>query len=224
VAGVVTAMNLYVGVMAEQVVYDADRVARVPDEVTWEQAAAAGLAAVTAYDLVQTLQLTPDDSLLVAGATGGVGTIALQLAAVTGATVIATGRRDADDALRKLGATDVVDYTADLDAEIARAAPDGVRAVAHAAGDAAALARALRPGGRLASILGATPEQVGRDDITVTGVGGVDTPEKIRALLDAIARDELRVPIADTFHMDRAADAVAAFGHHKLGKLVVTMT
>jgi hypothetical protein len=71
------------------------------------------------------------------------------------------------------------------------AASDGVTAVVHAAGDPAELGQLLRPGGRLASLVGATVEQVGRDDVTVIPVLAVDTVEKMRDLVDKVAAGDL---------------------------------
>jgi NADPH:quinone reductase-like Zn-dependent oxidoreductase len=222
VTGVVTALDLLVGVLSEQVVFDADRVVVVPDGVSPEQAAAVGLAGVTARDLVDALSLAPDDVVLVSGATGGVGAFVVQLAAATGATVLGTARPGDEDFVRGLGAAHAIDYTGDIAAAVAAVVPDGVTAVAHAAGDAATVGAVLRPGGRLASVVGATPEQVGRDDVTVTGVLATDTPQKVGALLAAVAAGDLKVPFARTFAFDNAASAVGAFGFQKLGKLVVT--
>jgi NADPH:quinone reductase-like Zn-dependent oxidoreductase len=221
VAGVVTAPDLYLGVMAEQVVVDADGVVRVPDGVTPEEAAALGLAGLTARALVDALGLTAEDVVLVSGATGGVGALTVQLAAATGATLLATSRPDAEDFVRSLGAAQAVDYTGDLAAAVRAVAADGVTAVAHAAGDPAELGRLLRPGGRLASVIGATADQVGRDDVTVLTVAATYSPDALRSLLDAVAAGDLRVPIAKTFRLDQATDALAAFGSHKLGKIVV---
>jgi NADPH:quinone reductase-like Zn-dependent oxidoreductase len=223
VTGVVTALELYVGVLTEQVLFDADRVVPVPAGVTPAQAAAVGLAGLSARALVDALSLTGDDVVLVSGATGGVGALAAQLAAATGATVLGTARAGAEDFVRGLGAAHAIDHTGDLAAAVRAVAPDGVTAVVQAAGDAAQLGALLRPGGRLASVVGATAEQVGRDDVTVIPVLATDTPEKIRTLLDAIAAGQLQVPIGQTFPLDDAAAAVAAFGQHKLGKIVVTV-
>ena len=83
VAGVITAMSLGPGALAEKVLMTADSLVRVPDGVSAAQAAGAGLAAVAAHDLVAALDLSPDDVVLVSGATGGVGAFAVQLAART---------------------------------------------------------------------------------------------------------------------------------------------
>jgi NADPH:quinone reductase-like Zn-dependent oxidoreductase len=78
ITGVVTALDLYVGVMAEQILFEADRVVKVPDGVTPQQAAAAGgLAGLGGLDVVDALALTSDDVVLISGATGGVGVFAV---------------------------------------------------------------------------------------------------------------------------------------------------
>src|SRR5256885_1331977 len=76
-----------------------------------------------------------------------------------------------------LGADDVVDFRGDVAAAVRAVAPDGVSAILHAAGDATVLAGLLTPGGRMVSLLGATAEQVGRDDVTVIPIQSKYTPE-----------------------------------------------
>ena len=97
-------------------------------------------------------------------------------------------------------------------------------AVVHAAGDVAALAALLRPGGRLVSALGATGAQAGRYDVTVTGVMAVGEPGKFASLLAGVAAGTLKVPVTRTYPLDEAAEAVADFGGHKLGKLAITIS
>jgi NADPH:quinone reductase len=223
VTGAITQMTLGVdtGTIAQEVTVDANILTPVPVGVSSEQAAAVGLAATTARDLVAALQLTADDVVLVSGATGGVGAFAVQLAVAAGATVLATARPgDATDFVRRLGAALVIDYT-DPASCAAAVAPWGVTAVVHTAGDAAGLARLLPAGGRLVSTLGATAEQVGRDDITVTPVMATADPAKLSTLLADVACGRLKVPVTRTYPLERAADAVADFTDHKLGKLVV---
>jgi NADPH:quinone reductase-like Zn-dependent oxidoreductase len=225
VTGVITDLSLGLrGAIAEAVTVPASSVVRVPSGIDATRAAGLGLAGVTAHDLVSALALSDADTVLVSGATGGVGAFAVQLAARTGATVIATARPgEAADFVRTLGAAHWVDYAGDLAAQVAAAAPGGATAVVHAAGDPSALAAVLAPGGRLATALGATEEQVGRDEVTVIPVMGAASPEKLTALLAEVASGVLSVPIARTYPLAEAAEAVADFGAHKLGKLVVTV-
>jgi NADPH:quinone reductase-like Zn-dependent oxidoreductase len=132
VAGVITGMTLGAGTIAELVTVDAGVLTAQPAEVSSVQAAAAGLAAVTAHDLIAALALTEADVVLVSGATGGVGAYAVQLASAGSALVLATARPgEASDFVRGLGADAAIDYTGDLAAAVRAAAPEGVTAVVH---------------------------------------------------------------------------------------------
>jgi NADPH:quinone reductase-like Zn-dependent oxidoreductase len=223
VAGVNTAMELGPGPIAEAFVVAADTLTAVPAGLSDAQAAALGLAGITAFDAITELALTTRDTVLVVGAAGGVGSFAVQLAAATGARVIGTARPGpATDFVRGLGAAEVIDYTGDLAAAVRAVAADGVSAVLHAAGDPTASATALAPGGRFVSVLGATSEQIGRDDITTTAVMATYAPRKLATLLAKVATGELTVSIAGSYALADAPAALAAFGEGKLGKIVIT--
>jgi NADPH:quinone reductase len=216
VAGVITGMSLARGTLTDTLVFDARSVAPLPPGINEEQAAAAGLAAVTAQALVDALALTASDTVLVAGATGGVGAFAVQMAKAMGATVYATARPgEPTEFVRGLGADETVDYTNGF------AAPPGLTAIVQAAGDGAALAAMLPAGGRLSSATGASAATVGRSDITVTPVMPTATAASVGTILAALASGALRAPITHTYAMSDAPKALADFGQHKLGKLVV---
>jgi NADPH:quinone reductase-like Zn-dependent oxidoreductase len=224
VLGTIQSGGLGAGAIAQWRTTPVGTLARVPDGVTSVQAAAVGLAAATALDVVTTLDVGAGDVVLVSGATGGVGAFAVQLAAARGARVIATARPgDTSDAVRRLGAADVVDYGGDVQAAVRALVPDGVHKVIHAAGDAVALAALVAPGGRLTSLLGADASQLGRDDIIVTSVQAHATADKLSTLLGAVAAGELTAPIAATYPLEKAADALAAFSGSGVGKIVVTV-
>jgi NADPH:quinone reductase-like Zn-dependent oxidoreductase len=223
VAGWIVGSSLGPGAIAEYVATPARNVTRVPAGVSTADAAAVGLAATAAYDAIDALEVTNRDTVLVAGATGGVGSVAVQLAAGVGARVIATARPGEEaDFVRALGAGHVVDYTGDLVAAVRDAAPGGVSSALHAAGDAVSTAATVRPGGRLASLLGATADQVGRDDITITAVVTHVTADKLADLLGQVAGSRLRVRVAFSVPLERATDALAAFSGGTLGKVLVT--
>jgi hypothetical protein len=125
--------------------------------------------------------------------------------------------------VRRLGAAEVVDYADDVAAAVHAAAPQGVTKVVHLAGDPAVLAGLLTEGGRLASLLGATAEQAGRDDVVVTAVMATYTSDKLADLLGQVAAGHLSVPVSSTHTLTDATDALADFGGGKLGKVVVTV-
>jgi NADPH:quinone reductase-like Zn-dependent oxidoreductase len=223
VVGVNVLPGLGAGALAETFTVDAGSVTSLPDGVTAAQGAAVGLAGVTAIDMLAPLSLTAHDTVLISGATGGVGAFAVQLAAHSGARVIATARPGAGaDLVRSLGARDVVDFTNDLTTAVRALAPHGVPKIAQASGDAAVLGSLLSPGGTMSSIVGAKSEQVGRDDVSVVGIQSQYSPDKLAGLLALVADGRLIVPIAATFPLENAAEALAAFTSGKHGKLVVT--
>jgi NADPH:quinone reductase-like Zn-dependent oxidoreductase len=223
VAGVNTALELGPGPLAESFTVDASNVTRIPDGVDAVQAAAVGLAGITALDLIHALDLVATDTVLVAGATGGVGAFAVQLAAASGARVLATARPGkAAEFVRSLGAEEAVDFSDDLSSAVRSHSRQGVTKTVHAAGDPAVLGALLNSAGRLASAVGATASEVGRSDVTVEAVMAEYTPNKLGALLAQVAAGQLIVPIAATYQLANAADALTAFRGGKLGKLVVT--
>ena len=101
--------------------------------------------------------------------------------------------------------------------------PEGVDAAVHLAGDGMGLAAACRPGGRLASTVGLTAEQVGRDDLTVTAVMANPATSTLDRLAAAVADGTVRVPIQRTYSLQGAPQAFADFEAGTLGKLAVTI-
>ena len=225
VAGVIPGMDLgpRSGAFADHVAVTANAVTRLPDSVAVEDAAGIGLAGIAAHDAVQALDIQQGDVVFVSGATGGVGSIALQLARAAGASAIATARPGQEENyVRDLGATSTVDYTGDVVAAVRDHAPAGVDKALHAAGDAVAIGQILRPGGTVATTLGATAEQLGRDDVTLAPVMAAATADKLAALLDHVAKGELRVNVEATVPLERADEAFARFANGTLGKVLVT--
>jgi len=198
-------------------------VTAVPSGVGLQQAAVIGLAGVAAHDALEALNIQAGDTVLVCGATGGVGSIAVQFAVAAGATVIGTAQPGQEEKyVRSLGAAHTVDYTGDVSAAVKAIAPQAVDKIVHAAGDPAALATILNAGGAIASTLGATAEQVGREDVTVATIMAAATAEKLAALLERVAKGELRVNIETAIPLERAPEAFAAFADGTLGKVLIT--
>jgi len=161
--------------------------------------------------------------VLISGATGGVGSIALQLAQEAGATVIATARPgEEEDYVRGLGAGHAVDWTGDLSAAVNAIAADGVDKALHFAGDPATIGGLVRRGGTLASTLGATPESLGRDDITLASIMAAASADKLAHLLDLVATGKVRVNVEAAVPLERAHDALGLFADGTLGKVLVT--
>jgi len=225
VAGVIPGMALSSrnGTFTEYVAVPADAVTAVPADVDAQQAAVIGLAGVAAQDALQALNVQAGERVLISGATGGVGSIAVQLAAAAGATVIGTAQPGQEDEyVRSLGAAHTVDYTGDIAASVQAIAPQGVDKVLHAAGDAAALGATLKAGGTLASTRGASTDEVGREDVTVAPVMAAATAGKLATLLDQAAKGQIRVNVETAIPLERAPEAFAAFADGTLGKVLIT--
>ncbi|MGN8245177.1 NADP-dependent oxidoreductase [Cellulomonas soli] len=225
VFGVVTKTFLGDGSFGEYVTVPvAVGLARLPRSVSFVDGAALGLAGTAAVDAVDAARLEAGQVVLVAGATGGVGNQVVQLAVRSGATVIATTHTGPETALvTSLGAAEVVDYRQDVAAQVLAAHPGGVDAVIHLAGDAATLLPALRAGGRFASTLVMSPDQLPTDAATVVPVFATPTTATLDRLADDSAQRHTTVTIERTYPLDQVGRAFADFGAGTVGKLVITI-
>jgi NADPH:quinone reductase len=180
----------------------------------------APLAGIAALAAVDALTLSEGETILVVGATGGVGSFAVQLAARTGATIIAPGLAEDADYLRNLGVTEQLDRNGDVASAVRDRHPDGVDAlldlVSYAPG---AFDGALREGARVASSNGAAGEGPGR-----TNVMAVPSEDNLSPLAGLLDDGALQVHIHDTFELGRAADALQALAtEHVRGKLAISV-
>jgi NADPH:quinone reductase len=158
--------------------------------------------------------------VLVSGATGGVGIIAVQLLKARGAHVVATASTDQQIAfVKEHGADDIVDYRGDVAAAVREKRPDGVDAVLHFAGDGAKLAALVAGGGRLASTLGLSAEQLGRDDVTLAPIMANPVTATLAKLADAAAAGIILVPVTRTYDLEDVPQGLADFAAGTLGKL-----
>jgi NADPH:quinone reductase-like Zn-dependent oxidoreductase len=226
VFGVVLKPYLGAGSLAQYVTVPAGHgVAPIPAGLTMDDAGALGVAGTTAQMSLEAVALSADQTVLISGAGGGVGALAVQLAAARGAKVIATARPGAQtDFVTGLTSAEVqvVDFTGDLEGQVRAIAPDGVDAVLHLAGDGAQLAVLLRPGGQLASAIGLTQDDVKGQDITVHTIMGNPDARILTSLAERVASGALRVPLTATYPLERAAEAFAAFGASTPGKIAVS--
>jgi NADPH2:quinone reductase len=166
--------------------------ARIPDGVTDEQAAALPIAGITALRSLELLGVTRGQRLVVMGATGGVGGYTVQMARDRGAHVIATVRGDADEA-RRLGAEEVYDTeAADVIDALRASHPDGVEAVLDLVNGADLIRRdaeILKPGGGLVSTRYAADEEwFAERQITAVNIATLTNPLSSPQGLTRVAR------------------------------------
>jgi NADPH:quinone reductase-like Zn-dependent oxidoreductase len=212
------------GFYAEYAAVEAKHASCLPDGLTKQDAAVISGVGITALrGLEDVLQLRQGESILIFGASGGVGHIAVQLAKAMGARVfaIASGE-DGVAMVKKLGCDAVVNGKAgDIASMARRFAPSGFDAALFTAGGDAANAavHCLRKGGRLAYPHGIHPELRIPADITAAGYNGEPEPEIIARLHRHIMQNKVTVHISHIFALKDANKAHAALDSHYLGKI-----
>ncbi|GIG68236.1 NADP-dependent oxidoreductase [Phytomonospora endophytica] len=215
--------SLSTGSLAEYAVFEADTpfLAHRPQGLSVEDAAALPTVGLTARALMATTPVAAGETVLVVGATGGVGTAVVPLLASAGAKVIATATPEDAATMLGLGAAETIaygDYPGDVDVAMNLTLPgDELRD----------LAAALRAGGRLTTITFPVtqPDQLGRDDVELTFVLDMEgTLGGMAEVADAAARGDLKATIGRRYGLDDGPRAVVDFARrHSTGKLVVRM-
>ena len=205
------------GGFAELVSADVRGVVRKPSALSFAEAAGLPLAALTAYQgVVHALAVGQGESLLVHGAAGGVGSVAVQIAVARGARVIGVGSAGDHDYLRGLGAQAVA-YGEGLTQRVLGLVPQGVDAILDTIGGGvlAASAGAARSGGRLASI--AEPGVPGSIDVFAR----MDRAD-LTAVTTLAEAGLLSVRVGAVFPLEKAAEAQHAFATGNItGKVVL---
>ncbi|MGW2817987.1 zinc-binding dehydrogenase [Streptomyces sp. NPDC001415] len=226
---------------AELMAVPAARLSPVPGGVGLREAAALVHDGVTALALLENTALKPGETVLITGASGGMGTLLVQLAHGLGAKVVGVARGPEKTALvRELGADEAVDASDSGWGRRARVAlgEGGADLVLDGVGGRLGLAAfpLTADGGRFSAhgapsgtgFAAVDPDEARRRGITLLGIGDVQlTPERRTALLDRVlaeaAAGRLRSVIGEVFPLERAADAHTAIeGRTLVGKVLLS--
>jgi NADPH2:quinone reductase len=214
------------GFYAEYIAINEKSIAPVPRRLDLIQAGAGAVTALTALQGIdRALRVRRRETLLIFGASGSVGTLAVQFAKRHGAHVLATASGTAAMALvRRLGADAVIDARRDDAADRLRdLTPKGIdAALALAGGDA--LERCLdfmRDGGRIAYPNGVEPEPKPRRGFRIQSYDAEAGPREFAQLGRAVEQARLRVPIAATYPLGKAAGAHRRLQEKVIGRLVL---
>jgi NADPH2:quinone reductase len=193
-------------------------IAPAPAGIELATAGAAPLAGITALAAIDALDLSEGDALLVVGAAGGVGSLAVQLAARAGARILAPALPEDEDFLRDLGVSDVLPRDADIAEHVRERYPDGVDALLDVVSYAPGVYdTTLKPGARVASPIGAAGEGPGRSDVMAT-----PSPENLQRLAALLSDGTLRIPVQATYELAQAPEALRALaGEHTQGKRAI---
>lgn len=214
------------GFYAQYVAVKAKDASRIPGDLTVEQAGVLPVDGITALcGLDDVLQLRPGESILIFGASGGIGHLAVQLAKRMGARVLAVASGEDGVALaRQCGADLVIEgHKSDLLSIAKQFAPNGLdAALLTAGGDAAQQAlTALRPGGRAAYPNGVQLNPNAPASIQIKNYDGEPTPQHIKKLNALIEQGPFIIHISRSFPLEKATEAHAALHKHFLGKLAL---
>jgi len=207
------------GGMSELVAADVRTLVRKPRAMSFAEAAGLPLAGLTAYQaVVHILDVQPGEIVLVHGAAGGVGSLAVQIARSRGARVIGTASARNHGYVQAIGAEPVAygEGTADRVRELA---PDGADVVLDAVGGVlTSTAGAARPGARIASIA-----EIGTPG--VTPVFCRMNHADLSALTELAETGKLAVRVGATYPLEHAADAQRALAvGNTRGKVVIVIT
>jgi NADPH:quinone reductase-like Zn-dependent oxidoreductase len=205
---------------AEFVVVEAGNLTRRPGNVSWEQAGALFVAGTTAYAAVRAVALKPGDALVVSGAAGGVGSLAVQLARNAGAKVIGLASERNHPWLIEHGVTPVA-YGEGV-ADRIREVTDHVDAFIDAFGAdyvELALELGVQPD-RIDTIVNfAAVEKYG---VKFEGTAAAASAEVLAELLALVSEGRLDVPIAATYPLAQVRDAYRELEErHTRGKIVL---
>jgi NADPH:quinone reductase len=211
------------GAQAEYVVVAADALARIPEEIGLQAAAALPMNALTVRAALDELALHPGQTLGITGAAGVVGGYAMQLGRAEGLRIIADACT-ADEALvRGLGADVVVARGADVAARIRQAVPGGVDALLDAAVMGAPVLAAVRDGGQVIAVrsfAGQTERGITVSQVLVAH--HLHEADRLARLAEQAAQGVLTPRVADVLPAERAAQAHRRFAAHGVrGRLIL---
>ncbi|MBZ5962613.1 NADP-dependent oxidoreductase [Leuconostoc gasicomitatum] len=209
------------GTYAEYTAVKADKLARKPDNISFEAAAAVPLAGLTALQILRQLQVKAGQKVLIQAGAGGVGIYAIQLAKKLGAYVATTASQSNRDFVTSLGADRVIDYHQETIAEVL----SDYDAVFDMVGDIDNGIAILKPGGHFVTISATLTEAQKQTANKTVSEGWLETNGQDLAILaDAITDGTLEIVVDSVYPL--TTDGIRAAHersetHHARGKIVV---
>ena len=204
---------------AEYVVVRASQVVAKPTAMSWPEAGTLSASAQTAHTALQDVKVAAGDTLLIHAASGGVGTIAVQLALALGATVIGTAGPANQDYLRVLGAMPTT-YGDGLAARVRALAPGGIDAALDVAGGEALDVSLALVADR--DRIGALVDLARAEELGVRPVRSRRSAERLQAIVDIYCMGMLKLNVSEIFPLEQIAEAHSRVDTgHSRGKIAV---
>ena len=209
---------------AQYVVADLDTVTALPDSISFEAGAAMITPGITAYKgLTYFTQIQAGQTIIIKGASGGVGEIAVQLAVASGATVIGIGASRNEARVRALGASEYVAYDQQKPATVLADRGDIVVNVAmNGAGDDDDLAM-VKPGGVIVTVSHASVSSSKAQFVHIRPTSEFSDAQAMQALVALMADSKLTLPVGQTFplSLDGIVAAYTALEDPHTGRIVL---
>jgi NADPH:quinone reductase-like Zn-dependent oxidoreductase len=215
------------GFYAEYAVVDQEYASHIPSGVSIEQASAMAWDGLTGLSGLKKLDLKPGETLMVFGASGGIGHIVVQLAKLKGVKVFAIASGEDGKALvKQLGADLVIDgHTEDVVAAARQFAPNGLDAALLTAGGKVAnqALLAVRAGGRVGWPNGVMPQPDVPANIQAIRFDGDRSQSAFEELNRLIESGSFEIHIAHTFQLGQASKSHEMLATHFVGKLALSL-
>lgn len=215
------------GTFAEYIALPESYLSKCPKNISMEEAGGIPLVGLTAYQaLFDAGNLKEDQTLLILGASGGVGTLAIQLAKSVGATVVGVASEKNHDYMKEIGADKTVDYSdGDVGKQVAELTGGSVDLIFHCSrGNSLSEcmdADIVSDDGKVVSITKSKPEEGW--NVTYEYVFVEPNSSQLNHMADLAVTGELKVPSIKTYSLDEASQALKDVETlHNRGKLVIT--
>jgi len=212
------------GSYASSALAKAEALVGKPSNVSWELAAALPTSATTSYRALGLLGVSTGQTIVINGATGGVGTVAVQIALSRGLSVIGTASEGNHEFLRSLGAVPVK-YGDGLVERVLGVAPLGVDVALDVAGRGSLpdLIELAGDAGRVITI--ADPDAQQHGVRFTAGTPDEEVPGALAEATELLASGHLKLDVAQTFSLEEAAKAQQeSESGHVRGKLIIVPT
>lgn len=215
------------GTFAEYVALPESYLAKRPKNISMEEAGGIPLVGLTAYQAIfDAGSLSEGQTLLILGASGGVGTLAIQLAKSVGATVIGVASKKNHEYMKSLGADETIDYSdGDVGKQVSELTGGSIDLLFHCSrGDSLSecmVAGVVKDGGKVVSITKSKPE----DDWNVAYEYVFVEPNssQLNHMAKLAENGKLKVPSTKTYSLDETAQALKDVETlHNRGKLIIT--
>lgn len=213
------------GVWAEFAAVREEALIRIPDGLSFIQAAALPMSGSTALESMRMLGLKPDDTVFMAGASGAIGTLTIQLAKALGCRVAASASSKNHEYMRSLGAEKTVDYRdPDWTNQVRDWRPGGVdAALAIQPGTGISCLHVVKDGGTVVTVSG-DQLSVERGIRVAQVMVSPETKKELAHLASEVAAGRIHVEIEQVYPFERGVEALEKTEtRHARGKLVLTL-